>query len=63
MNYELISFTGNEEVKIYYNESYFDNVNNKTNFDYNHINLKIEKNILYYNYFNNIDKIKLIVKI
>ena len=60
LNYELFSFTGNAEVKIFYNDTYFDKVNNKTNFDYNHIaNFKIEKNIPYYNYLNNIDKNKI----
>ncbi len=57
MNYEFFSFTGKAEVKIFYNESYYDKSKNKTNFDYHHIaNFKIEKNIPYYNYFNQIEK-------
>ena len=57
MNYEFFSFTGNANVKIFYNESYFDKVKNVTEFDYNHIsNFKIEKNVPYYNYINSIEK-------
>ena len=57
MDYEFHSFTGNGEVKIFYNESNYDKKTNKTILDYNHIaNFKIEKNIPYYNYFNEIDK-------
>ena len=53
MNYEFFSFTGNAQVKIFYNESYYDKLNNKTYHDFNSIaNFKIEKNIPYYNYFN-----------
>ena len=57
LNYEFFSFTGNAEIKIFSNESYFDKVNNRTNFDFHHIaNFKIEKNIPYYNYLSEIDK-------
>ena len=46
MNYELFSFTGNAEVKIFTNETYYDKKSNKTNFEFNHIsNFKIEKNV------------------
>ena len=59
MNYELFSFTGNAEVKIFTNETYYDKKSNKTNFEFNHIsNFKIEKNVPYYNYLNNIEKNK-----
>ena len=57
MDYEFYSFTGNAEVKVFYNESYNNKENNKTEFDYNHIaNFKIEKNAPYYNYLNQINK-------
>ena len=57
LNYEFYSFTGNAEVKIFNNESYYDKATNKTNFEFNHIaNFKIEKNIPYYNYFSEINK-------
>ena len=56
MNYELFSFTGNAEVKIFTNESYFDQ-NNVTKFEFNHISMfKIEKNVPYFNYFKQIGK-------
>jgi hypothetical protein len=56
MNYELFSFTGNAEVKIFTNESYFDQ-NNITKFEFNHISMfKIEKNVPYFNYFKEIGK-------
>jgi hypothetical protein len=57
MNYEFFSFTGNADVKIFYNESHYDKSKNKTYFDFHHIaNFKIEKNLPYYNYFNQIEK-------
>ena len=59
LNYEFYSFTGNADVKIFYNESYFDKKLNKQNFEFNHIaNFKIQKNIPYYNYFSEINKEK-----
>ena len=59
LNYEFYSFTGNADVKIFYNESYFDKKLNKQNFEFNHIaNFKIQKNVPYYNYFSEINKEK-----
>ena len=55
LNYEFYSFTGNAEVKIFYNETFYDKDTNKSNFEYNHIsNFKIQKNVPYYNYFSEI---------
>ena len=57
MNYEFFSFTGSANIKIFYNETYFDKLKNVTEFDYNHIaNFKIEKNVPYYNYLKKIEK-------
>ena len=56
INYEFYSFTGNAEVKIFSNESYYDKSLNQSKFEFNHIaNFKIEKNIPYYNYFSGIN--------
>ena len=50
------SFTGNAEVKIFSNESYYDKELNQSRFEFNHIaNFKIVKNIHYYNYFSGIN--------
>ena len=57
INYEFYSFTGNADVKIFYNETHQDKKSNKTSFEYNHIaNFKIQKNTPYYNYFSEINK-------
>ena len=57
LNYEFYSFVGGADVKIFYNESFYDKKLNKESFEYNHIaNFKIQKNIPYYNYFSEINK-------
>ena len=59
INYEFYSYTGNAEIRIFCNETYEDQKNNKTGFEYNHIaNFKIRKNEPYYNYFSIVNKKK-----